>query len=104
MSMPWSFIYEAHNTMVNRKHDHLIQSAKLCASNLNNANTTSCETSIDLNNIKSPAQPPFLKMYSQEAHAICKDAHDFFASQNYNVQYAFSNDDKMTCSLIFNKK
>lgn len=100
MSMPWSFLYQSHNTMVNRKRDHLIQSGKLCT-----MVPELCETSINLNNPTSPEQQlHYLKMYRQEAYAICKDAHDFFASQNYNVQYAFSNDEKMTCSLIFDKK
>ena len=99
MSMPWSFIYEAHNTMVNHKLAQTIQNGKLCT-----LTSGLCETKHDLNNTLSPEQPKFLKMYPQEAYAICKNAYDFFTSLNYNVQYAFSNDDKMTCSLIFNKK
>lgn len=101
LSMPWPFIYDSHNTMVNRKRQHLIQSAKLCT-----LTPGLCETNINLNNTSSPEQQmPYLKMYPQEARAVCKDAHDFFASLNYNVQFAFNNNnDKMTCSLIFDNK
>lgn len=99
MSIPWSFLYESHNTMVNQKRHNLIQSGKLCL-----LTPGVCETKLDLNNATSPEQPPYLNMYTQEAHAICKDAHEFFTSLNYNVQYAFSNDDRMTCSLIFDNK
>jgi hypothetical protein len=102
MSMPWSFIYESHNTMVNRKRTQLIQNAKLCI-----FTSGICETKFDLNNPMSPEQPAHLKMYPQEAHAICKDVNDFFVSLNHNVQYVFNNNDnndKMTCTLIFNNK
>lgn len=99
MSMPWTFLYESHNRMVNRKRTQLIQNAKLCTLTYG-----LCETKLDLNNTLSPDQPKFLKMYPQEAHAICKNAYDFFTSLNYNVQYAFNNNDKMTCTLIFDNK
>ena len=137
LSMPWPFIYDSHNTMVNRKRQHLIQSAKLCTvctglqAQCNATGVTHnsrsrlsprgemglefsvsgtltpglCETNINLNNTSSPEQQmPYLKMYPQEARVICKDAHDFFASLNHNVQYAFNNNDKMTCTLIFDNK
>lgn len=98
-TMPWPFYYESHNAMVNRKRMQLIQNGKLCG-----FTPGLCETKYDLNNPMSPEQPTFLKMYSQEARAICKDVNDFFMSQNYNVHYKFNNNDKMTCTLIFDNK
>ncbi len=99
LTMPWMSIYDSHNKMVNHKRQQLIQSGKLCA-----ALSGLCEIKLDLNTTSNPEQPNYLKMYPQEAWAICKDAHDFFTSLNYNVQYAFSNNEKMTCSLIFDNK
>jgi hypothetical protein len=98
LSMPWAFIYHSHNTMVNRKRQHLIQSSNLCL--LNNG---PCTISMDLNNLMSPEQPAYLKMYPQEARAICTDVVDFFTALNYNVQYKYDNNDKMTCHLFINK-
>ncbi len=99
IAMPWAFIYESHNTMVNSKRKHLINSSKLCLLNNNNS---PCTISMDLNNPLSPEQPYPLKMYSTEAEAICKDAYAFFNSMNYNVNYLYSNNDKMTCNITFN--
>ena len=98
LTMPWPFIYDSHNTMVNRKRQQIIQYAKLCEQK-----PGLCKISIDLNNINTD-QPSHLRMYLQDAQSICKDAHDFFASLNYNVQYAFNNNDKMTCTLTFDNK
>lgn len=97
LSMPWAFIYHSHNTMVNRKRQHLIQSSNLCLQN-----GGSCSISMDLNNRMSPEQPAYLKMYSQEAMAICADVADFYTALNYNVKYRYDNNNKMTCHLYFN--
>jgi hypothetical protein len=82
--------------MVNRKRQHLIYNSNLCLQTLG-----PCNISIDLNNKLSPEQPAYLKMYHQEARAICNDAAHFFTALNYNVQYKYINNDKMTCQLIF---